>query len=207
MLNGAFAQVVRNAESPYRNIEPCDAYSDFLRSENAVATEERCHPIANFLVGFGDKEWATTRFLREYSEFARGNSALSFMIRAQRELMYRNPREVYFFADLADREIFFRMSAAGDTERAVLYSSLLSRLKLDSVKSICGEAVECDLPGEELRFDDLFGNGFEFMNRLRADMVLGCLLKTDAFLVDIRKLLRSRRFEICVRVFSSSDVK
>jgi hypothetical protein len=103
--------------------------------------------------------------------------------------------------DVADREMYSDFILSGDQVRASFYSSILSDLKSQFVKEVCpSNKFDCQLIDRFFELDEIIGDIGKDVLEERSDIVLLCLLRTDAFSMPLRELIVTPAFKNCIQL-------
>ncbi len=186
---------VRNKTDTFERSEVCESYIELLEGVTP-RTDDSCHLVANYLIEA--KDYGATKFFRDFEKRTPNENGLLFMMRAQSAIVFGDAARAYFWADIADRQVFSDMLSAADEERASLYSSLLSGVKVQALKSVCTKD-DCSVLDRYIEPSEVLGNGFVYLDDIRNDFVLYCLLRTDGYLLPIRDVLLSPAFSSCLK--------
>jgi hypothetical protein len=73
-----------------------------------------------------------------------------------------------------------------------------------AVQSICINDAECSKLVALNTTSEIIGEEFKLFDESRADILLICLLKVDAFLVPIKNVMRSPKYMGCVAAIEES---
>ncbi|WP_170566043.1 hypothetical protein [Ruegeria atlantica] len=194
-LNSAAADVV-NERNLFSEKSPCRAYSEFLEG-NPSEEENGCHPISNFLISEANS--SHLEFLQKYDEALADDTGLDFLVQAQTFIIRNEPVSAYFWLDISDRQHFSDMIVAGDVERAVFYAALISKAKADAVKSLCNaNYMECERLAGYIEVDEVFSDLSPQHYSTKSDILLLCLLRSDAYVLPLKEVLKSARFNQCI---------
>ena len=195
---------IENAKDIYEESRVCDTYLRFLddmRSRPESRLDD-CHDLAAFLIQNDTPEIRS--FLRELMKFVSEGSTFGAMASTSWTVIHGDPLQSYISSEVAGRRISVRMASSGDLERAVLYSHILSEIQRMAVQSLCVNDAECSKLGALNTTSEIIGEEFKFFDKSRADVLLICLLKVDAFLVPIRNVMRSPKYMGCVAELEGS---
>ena len=158
------SQVV-NDRNPYSNTNGCDAYIEFLKGRE-LETLGGCDGIARFVME--NALVPIPRFLESYIERTPSSSGLRFLLIAlERRLVEKNGISAYHGFDIADRELFMRLSTAGDQERAYLYSGLIGRIKTKIFQENCKAGV-CERFPVQLKISEILGTEYSTLDEIEA---------------------------------------
>lgn len=173
----------------------CEEYYRYIDGEIASPSSE-CGRAENFLIE--NSELNVTRFMESYLEESGPNSALAYLIQGWQSFVFGQPLMAYHFLDEADRSIFSGFNSNGDSGRAAFYATVLSDLKYGIVFDICEDHGRCAIEIQNTGVGDIFGSEFSFVDAVRADTLLYCILRSDGFGAPIQEVLLSQYFRICV---------
>ena len=113
--------------------------------------------------------------------------------------MFVDALRSYLWSEVAVRRVSIKMASSGDLERAAFYSFLLSEIQRMAVRAMCSDDFDCDQFDEtSMSVSEFVGDEFRSLEQSRADLLLLCLLKTDAYQTPIRNVLRSPRYMSCI---------
>jgi hypothetical protein len=202
-VSHAWAEI-DNAKDIYEESRVCDTYLGFLgdmRSRPESRLDD-CHDLATFLIQNDTPEIRS--FLRKLMEFVTEGSTFGAMASTSWAVIHGDPLQSYISSEVAGRRISIRMASSGDLERAVLYSHILSEVQRMAVQSICINDAECSKLIALNTTSEIIGEEFKLFDESRADILLICLLKVDAFLVPIKNVMRSPKYMVCVAAIEES---
>lgn len=180
----------------FGKFEACEGYHDFLQGD-INASKEGCHKLAAFLIEANQLE--LLEFLSEAANLSGPNSSFGALARTLEFVVWGNEIKTYTWSEVAGIRFSNKMSEASDTERAVLYSYLLSEIRRYAVVSMCKREAACEDLEPLNSINEIIGSGFSQLDKVRADYVLLCLLRADGFQVPVRKVLDSRVFDECIQ--------
>ena len=186
---------VNNTPGRFDEITPCPAYFDFLDGGDPDKIDG-CHSIAKFIIQA--KDLSPTEFMKEYQNNTKNNTALRYLVNTQQAVIYGYAQRAYLLADLADRQIFYDLTRAHDDERAALYSSLLSGVKAQAIRTVCPVEAECSEMTRFLEPSKIVGSAFSHLDDFQSHWIIYCLLRTDGYEVPIREVLSSQAFPECL---------
>lgn len=186
---------VRNPPDLFGRSVVCNGYLEFLDGAEQISGES-CHKIATYLIE--SREYGPTRFLSEFHTRTGPNSPYMSLMQAQLATVLGDPISAYTWADIADRDMYSQLIKSGDEERASLYSTLLSGIKIQAIHSLCEREGICEDVVQYLKPSYVLGSGFEHLDKVRSDVVLYCLLRTDGYQIPVREVLTSRAFKDCI---------
>lgn len=202
-ISGAMAHPVHaeivNDNDVYSGFEVCDAYLDFLSSDGDFPKQNLgdCHRLAAFLLEHHTPH--VVDFIEELGEFSGEDSSLGAMARTFWSVMFVDALRSYLWSEVAVRRVSIKMASSGDLERAAFYSFLLSEIQRMAVQAMCSDDFDCDQFDEiSMSVSEFVGDEFRSLEQSRADLLLLCLLKTDAYQTPIRNVLRSPRYMSCI---------
>lgn len=190
------AQTARTDPSIFHRYLDCKNYSQFLSGDQSVQSKS-CPSIVNFLIEHQQK--GNEDFSNQASVDFGKTSGLGFLANLQSSIFTDSLDEAYFWAENADRQVYFSMRQSQDNTRAIIYSSLLSDLKR---KFLMGERdADHSSRSEIFGFSNLQEIEFE-LNYIRSNdptLILMCLLRIDAFVVPLKEVFTSERYLNCTR--------
>jgi len=187
---------VRNSQDFFKDRYSCQDYDNFLAGEEPV-NPSHCHLISNFIMK--NYSMGLYEFLQKFESTVNRNSGLNYLINGQIGVIRSNASRSYMWLDVADRQLFSDMMQSGDKERAVFYSGLMSAVKADAIKSFCdGENPDCENISGNLSIEEIVSELPSDVVEARPDVVLMCLLRTDAYITPLRSVLFSKRFQSCI---------
>ncbi len=189
---------VKNDSNVFEDRPICADYQNFLGLEvNPEDTE--CTETQVFIASTGNL--GVLEFLEAYSEAANKGSTLFLLAKAQGAIIRRDYSAAFVLMDVADREVYADLVLSGDQVRASFYSSVLSHLKALFVKEICQEThFDCERIDRYFELDEIIGNIGKDVLEERSDIVLLCLLRTDAFSIPLRELIVTPKFKNCIQL-------
>ena len=185
---------IRNEAQIHDASEICQEYLDYLAGGLPEASDA-CSPIERLLIDGADLEFR--QFLEHFESEANPNSALSYMLQGLSAYLIGAGVEAFYFLDEADRAIFSGFQSIGDVERATLYSSLMSEIKLEIVSRNCGSGYQCHLGFESISSSDNFGEQVSGLDEVLPYTMLYCLVRYDAYSIPVRQVLTSSAFTEC----------
>lgn len=194
--NAQEIEQIFNRQNIFKQMEECDAHTEFLRGQNA-ATPESCHLIATFQIE--NQHLNDTIFLLKFYKAAGQGSALGALALATQAAVSKvEPIYIYSYADLADQRISISLAESFDIERAALYTLLLSDVKRIALLSLCDKTAKCNRLRAHLPIGENFGDKFSFIEEVDPSFTLNCLLRSDSFLIPVRDVLSSFKFKECL---------
>ncbi|EEE38261.1 hypothetical protein RKLH11_2103 [Rhodobacteraceae bacterium KLH11] len=175
----------------------CAEYQDFLGLEGNPQDSE-CTETQEFISNSANLE--ILDFLSEYLEKANEKSSLFLLANAQRAIVRGDYSAAFMWMDVADRQVYSDLILSGDQVRASFYSSVLSDLKSLFIKEVCqNNKFNCQLIDRYFELDEIIGDIKKNVLEERSDIVLLCLLRTDAFSMPLRQLIVTPKFENCIQ--------
>lgn len=187
---------VNNRTNIFESVDVCESYSNFLEMA-AFDDTSNCHTIAKYLLANSDL--GNQAFLRKLYDTTGENSSLGAIAQTMFATMRQDVLLAVSTSEMANRRILVSLTSSGDVERAVVYSHLLSEIQKSAIQNLCGSKDECDEIASVGSLESILGPQFSELDAKRADIVLMCLLRTDAYLTPIRFLLSSERFDTCLQ--------
>lgn len=195
--SAAFAEV-RNEADVFVRQRSCGAYENFLNGKPTGSVEE-CHELERFIIEHDGPE--ITSYLRKLSSAAGAETSLGAAASALFATVYGEKLQAFNFSESAKRRMTIMLTTSGDVERATVYSHFFYDLQVQFLRDLCSGDRPCEIENSLSKIQDLLGADFEFLSHHRADRVLICLLKTDAFTVPIRDVLNSTKYLQCLKLF------
>lgn len=138
-------------------------------------------------------------FLQKAQSFSRLESTFGSMAATMQSTVRGDAKKSYSLAGVSSSRVAIKLTGSGDLERAVLYNYLLSEIQRLAVVSMCQEELACEGLAPHLSITESMGRSYAELDSERPDIVLLCLLRTDGFLVPVRRVLDSKIFNACVR--------
>lgn len=173
----------------------CRQYLDFLDGDDPSnlngCDEAEAWVIQNWVFDYGE-------FIQSYIAKASPRSATGAAVRAVQVAIRGDAKSTILFAEVADRYSFYVFSSRGDHERAVLYSSQVSKLKYNFIESICTPSEACRDISANPEISELLGTNFINLDSIRPEFAILCLLWVDSFNVPVREVIGSKRFNMCL---------
>jgi len=189
---------VTNEGSIFEGRPICAKYQDFLGLEGDSQDTE-CTEVQVFVSNSGNME--ILEFLNAYLEKANNKSSLFLLANSLKSIVWRDFSTAFVWMDVADRHVYSDFISSGDQVRASFYSSLLSDLKAQFVREICQDnQFNCQYIDRYFELDEIIGNIEKNTLAKRSDIVLLCLLRTDAFSIPLRELIVTPKFKKCIQL-------
>ncbi|MDO6478503.1 hypothetical protein [Shimia thalassica] len=196
ILVNPIAAEVFNRDGVFNDVEVCSGYITFLEGNGSVDGNE-CHRLAAFLIE--NQHLELTDFLTEIANLAGTETTLGALARTLLATVSKDAELAYTWSELAGRRVAIKMAQSADTERAAFYAHLLSEVQRRSVVAMCKPEANCESLEPLTSVKELVGDRFGNLDDLRADFVLLCLLRTDAYLIPLRGVLESRALRQCIQ--------
>ncbi|MEM9360327.1 MAG: hypothetical protein AAGB04_29455 [Pseudomonadota bacterium] len=188
---------VTNESDVFEGRPICAEYQNYLGLEGGSQDTE-CSELEIFVSNSGNS--GILEFLNAYIDNANKNSSLFLLANAQKSIVWGDYPAAFVWMDVADRQVYSDLILSGDQVRASFYSSLLSDLKSQFVKEVCsGDQIDCQLIDRYFELDEIIGDIGKDVLEKRSDIVLLCLLRTDAFSIPLRELILTPTFKNCIQ--------
>ncbi len=188
---------VTNESDIFEGRPICAEYQSYLGLEE-ISQDTECTETQVFVSNSGNL--GILDFLDAYVEKANKNSSLFLLANAQRLIVRGNYSAAFVWMGVADRHVYSDLILSGDQVRASFYSSILSDLKSQFVKEVCsGNQIDCELIDRYFDLDEIIVDIEEDVLEERSDIVLLCLLRTDAFSIPLRELIATPKFKNCIQ--------
>lgn len=197
LWNGS-AVIAQNAPSEtgiFAEIRPCDSYIKFLDMK-ATTVSEDCHQLIGFLLR--NEQVGVTEFLRNVKTEFSETSGLRYIANMQEAIVWGDVPMSYYWADYADRHIYFGLMRSGDSDRALFYVRLLAKIKYLAIQSVCFGEGDCENLASNPVISDILELDNDHLKGKRPDLITLCLLRSDGFVVPIEQVLDSARFKACL---------
>lgn len=188
---------VTNESDIFKDRPICAEYQIFLGLEGN-SHDSVCSDTQAFIVS--TENLNILELLAAYSETANKGSSLFLLANALEAIVRRNYSAAFMLLDVVDRGVYSDLILSGDRVRAAFYSSLLSDLKAQFVKEVCQEnKFDCQLIDRHFELDEIIGDIDQSILEKRSDIVLLCLLRTDAYSIPLRELIATPKFKNCIK--------
>ncbi|SFN66096.1 hypothetical protein SAMN04487859_106185 [Roseovarius lutimaris] len=128
-------------------------------------------PFAYLVAGL--KDWNL------YGQYAAGNS--------------------FYVIDFASAQLFAAYRGVGDIERAVIYSFLANRTKIQILSGELRADSDVIKHYRHNPLKEILGNSFSSLDRAPAENVLACMLTADNQRVAVAKVVASQYFQACLK--------
>lgn len=189
---------VTNESDVFESRPICAEYQIFLGLKGNPQDTE-CNDTQIFISS--SRNLDILEFPRAYSEAANKGSTLFLLANAQEAIVRGDYSTAFVLMDAADRVVYSDLVLSGDQVRASFYSSVLSDLKSQFVKEVCpGNKFDCQLIDRYFELDEIIGDIGKDVLEQRSDIVLLCLLRTDAFSIPLRELIVTPTFKNCIQL-------
>ncbi|MTI16833.1 hypothetical protein E1162_06240 [Rhodobacteraceae bacterium RKSG542] len=187
---------IRNVDGYFDRVYVCAGYNAFL-SLKPIESYEDCNDIAKFLIRNRDLD--AFHFTSGMVEHFGDSTNLGRVAAAVRATHHSSPEEIYTRSARAIRDMMNTMSEIGDVERAFIYTHLLQELQRQAVNDSCKMPLGCMKVRKSFGISDILGGGLAWADDFEAKKLLSCILRNDAFITEIRKVLVSENVSVCLR--------
>lgn len=193
-LNPAHAEIT-NPDSMFKADWTCERYDSFL-NEKISGDLQDCHTYARFLVE--NQILKEVNLLHAFRRLAGPKTKIGTTITTMLMVSSGQQYKAALAAEVAQRNMIFMMGSSGDRERGELYGEVLYRLGNAAQNETCLRVGKCIPQNTVHSIQSLMGNRFAYLDDVDPSSTLMCLLSVDAFLVPVRQVLASKRFNNCL---------
>jgi hypothetical protein len=195
LIAGSAKAEIRNESRWEEQLTSCVQYDNFLAGREVAANQD-CHPLETLIIeseglsvlGLSDRLIARTF----------EGSAFHALAQTLRSTVSGDAISSLQWANQAQTRIAIQMTVSGDMERAHLYSHLIQDIERLGIVAACDKNAGCEQLVQTEVVSDILGQEFVHLDQHRSDLFFGCLLRTDAYSVPVRSIVKSRKFAGCL---------
>lgn len=192
-------KAISNQTDVYAEYDICDGYVALLSGEKKL-NPDGCDEVSSFLISKRGDHLET--FLKDYSVDMLGKAPFAYLVAGLKEwkLYGRDAAGPSFYViDFASAQLFAAYRGVGDIERAVIYSFLANRTKIQILSGELRADSDVMKHYRHNPLKEILGDEFSMLDRTPAENVLACMLTADNQRVAVTKVVTSHYFHTCLK--------